>query len=152
MDVNKSPVAFEKYSPRKDLMAGEGPHEKTFELYNCFPAIASKYPTKNVNMVPNFDNYTGRYNEITLQKKANAAQIAIFPNKEYNLQKLDIGFIDFQKMMTRDAYTKMKTNPIDKNISGPDIYTHHDNAIKAIDVISKTFEKSRLSPNLRFDN
>ena len=70
-DLIKSPVDFEKQTDRKSLANVEGPHEKTFELYNLFPRLASKY--KNVNMAPNFDNYSWRVNEAQELKKANAA-------------------------------------------------------------------------------
>jgi len=46
MDVNIAPVKMEKYSARKPLVFGDGPHEGNFESYNYFPAIASKYSTK----------------------------------------------------------------------------------------------------------
>lgn len=40
----------------------------------------------------------------------------------------------------------------DKDVAPPTIYTHHNNAIKALDKINSTFEQNRLSPNMTFDN
>lgn len=37
-------------------------------------------------------------------------------------------------------------------VKGPDFYTHHDRAMKALDYIHSTFEQNKLSPNVRFDN
>ena len=46
----------------------------------------------------------------------------------------------------------MKIELNDKDVNPPTIYTHHDNAIKALDGIKMMLAKARMSPNLRFDN
>ena len=59
MDINKSPVNFEKYSYRKavvDQHPKYGAHDKRFEPMVLFPAVASKYSQKSINMVHNFDH------------------------------------------------------------------------------------------------
>lgn len=46
----------------------------------------------------------------------------------------------------------MQARADDRQVEQPDIYTHHDNAIRARDKISATFERSNLSPNMTFAN
>ena len=41
---------------------------------------------------------------------------------------------------------------LDKDVASPNIYTHHDNAIKAMKTLKMVAGGTRLSPNLRFDN
>ena len=48
-------------------------------------------------MVPNFDNYSWRGQPKKDIEDANRAQVAIYPNKEYNLRSLTLGFHDFDK-------------------------------------------------------
>ena len=41
---------------------------------------------------------------------------------------------------------------LDKEVRSPDIYTHHDNATRAITDLKSMVGGTKLSPNLRFDN
>ena len=41
---------------------------------------------------------------------------------------------------------------MDKDVSSPDIYTHHDNATHAVTDLKAAVGGTRLSPNLRFEN
>ena len=63
MESNRSPVDFDHCSTRVPFHeqvprpgGKAGPNEKRWEAFNLFPAVSSKYSTKEVNMVAKFDN------------------------------------------------------------------------------------------------
>mmetsp|Transcript_17966 Transcript_17966/g.27770 ORF Transcript_17966/g.27770 Transcript_17966/m.27770 type:complete len:108 (+) Transcript_17966:159-482(+) len=59
---------------------------------------------------------------------------------------------EFEKQQTRAEREKYFLPKKDKDVKSPDIYTHHDNAIYTeIDLKAKV-GKTKLFPNLRFDN
>jgi len=69
------------------------------------------------------------------------------------LQSLTLGFYDFEKQQSRDRREKLfKAEVLDKDVRSPDIYTHHDNATKALTDLKAMVGKTKLAPNLRFDN
>ena len=102
MESNKSPVDFDHCSYRKPFHeqaprpgGKEGPNEKRWMPFNVFPAVCSKYSTKELNMVASFENQVSRVNEKQEQKKADDNQVVCYPNKDYALKPLDRGFHDF---------------------------------------------------------
>ena len=75
------------------------------------------------------------------------------PNKEIGLASLTLGFNDFGKQQSRARREKAyKREVMDKDVKSPDIYTHHDNATKALTDMRAVAGGTKLSPNLRFDN
>lgn len=69
------------------------------------------------------------------------------------MKPLNRGAVEFDKQQSRRQREKqMQQGTDDRQVARPDLYTHHANAIKAIDSMRRIFEKNRLSPNLKFDN
>jgi len=63
MESNRSPVDFDHCSARVPFFeqapkpgGKAGPNEKRWEAFNLFPPVYSKYSSKEVNKVHNFDN------------------------------------------------------------------------------------------------
>jgi hypothetical protein len=66
---------------------------------------------------------------------------------------LTLGFYDFDKQETRSRREKLQKAEIkDRDVRPPDLYTHHDNAIRAQTKLKAVVGGTHLKPNLRFDN
>ena len=92
-------------------------------------------------------------NEKQEKKKNDEQQVVYYPNKEWLCKPLNLGNVDMGLQQSRHQRNqRWKTSIDDKDVEPPSIYTHHNNAIKALDKINSTFEKNRLSPNITFDN
>ena len=65
---------------------------------------------------------------------------------------LNLGFVNFDKTLSRTHRDQMlKLNGRDRGVLSPDIYTHHDNAIRAQLDINSSAKGCTLS-NSRFEN
>ena len=96
--MNISPVNFQK-SPKRipffqQIPRLDGPIDSRFEPFNLFPAVASKYSTLNVNMVPLFQHYSDRP-PIISKEQIEKNQVQVDPNFEYIKDSLKLGYINF---------------------------------------------------------
>ena len=153
MDIVKSPVNMDRESARKRIEP-LSPHESRFEPFNLFPDIASKYSTVGKNQSPSFRKQLARDDSLFIDHtKENLGQSILHPDKEAKMKPLNKGAVVFDKQQSRRQREKqMAQGTDDREVARPDLYTHHANAIRAIDSMRRIFEKNRLSPNLKFDN
>jgi hypothetical protein len=77
MESNRSPVDFDHCSARVPFFeqapkpgGKAGPNDKRWEPFNLFPAVYSKYSSKEVNQIGNFENQLSRRNEKEEERKA----------------------------------------------------------------------------------
>lgn len=139
-------------SDRPDICNKNLPHEMEFEPFDHFPDISSKY--RRVPLVPDFDQYVGRQPEKDEQKLAeNNQKQDIDPNKDYVLKPLNRVFAEWSKYQSREGRERHLAHDFfNPAIYKPDLMQYHDKSNRAKDYIKQTFERSKLSPNLRFDN
>lgn len=87
------------YEERSSIINKHGPHESQFEPYEIFPNISTKY--KRSTLALPFEDSVGRTIDTLLARKANEAQIAIYPNKEFIMPSLNNIDVNMEKRISR---------------------------------------------------